>query len=122
MKVLFVRHNKWPEIVEFEPELEAMQEYVGGKIQAVYPFDDPVAVICNDEGKLLGLLPNRELRNQDGEIYDIIYGDFFVAGCGKEEFCDLSDEMIEKYTKVFGGPRMFFYDAIDKKIRTSKDG
>ena len=33
--------------------LEEMQALVGGYIQAVYPFEDPVAVVCNEEGKNL---------------------------------------------------------------------
>ena len=35
--------------------LQEMQEVVGGLIQAIYPFQEPVAVVCNDEGLLLGL-------------------------------------------------------------------
>ena len=117
MKALLVTCTEKPKVVELEPELEAMQEFVGGSIQAVYPFDDPVAVVCNEEGKLIGLPANRELRDEHGEIYDILHGDFFVAGLGKEEFCDLSDELAEKYTAVFGGPRLFFWDSDCHKIR-----
>lgn len=39
-----------------------MQEIVGGTIQVLYPFAEPVALVCNDEGKLLGLPLNRALR------------------------------------------------------------
>ena len=55
MKVLVVRPMEMPEVQEIDHTLSAMQELVGGTIQAVYPFDDPVALVCNDEGKLLGL-------------------------------------------------------------------
>ena len=53
MKVLVVRPMEMPEVQEIDHTLSAMQELVGGTIQAVYPFDDPVALVCNDEGKLL---------------------------------------------------------------------
>ena len=59
MKVLVVRPMEMPEVQEIDHTLSAMQELVGGTIQAVYPFDDPVALVCNDEGKLLGLPWNR---------------------------------------------------------------
>ena len=56
---------------EIDHTLSAMQELVGGTIQAVYPFDDPVALIANDEGKLLGLPWNRALTDDHGVPYDI---------------------------------------------------
>ena len=41
--------------------LKALQEAGGGTIAAVYPFADPVAIICNDDGKLMGLPLNLSL-------------------------------------------------------------
>ena len=35
--------------------LEEMQATVGGLIQAIYPYEERVAIVCNDEGLLLGL-------------------------------------------------------------------
>ena len=80
MKVLVVRPMEMPEVQEIDHTLSAMQELVGGTIQAVYPFDDPVALVCNDEGKLLGLPWNRALTDDHGVPYDIVCGTFFVAG------------------------------------------
>ena len=71
MKVLVVRPMEMPEVQEIDHTLSAMQELVGGTIQAVYPFDDPVALVCNDEGKLLGLPWNRTLTDDHGVPYDI---------------------------------------------------
>ncbi|HJG87590.1 MAG TPA: DUF3846 domain-containing protein [Pseudoflavonifractor capillosus] len=45
-----------------ENSLESMRAVVGGLIQSVYPFDEPVVLVCNDEGKLLVLSLNRCLR------------------------------------------------------------
>ena len=50
--------------------MESMQQLVGGLIQVLYPFRDAeVALICNDEGKLLGLPFNRALRDERGATY-----------------------------------------------------
>ena len=72
MKVLMVEPGKAPYETEIEGGLESLQKAVGGSIQAVYPYDDPVALICNEEGKLMGLPLNRSLTDDNGEIYDII--------------------------------------------------
>lgn len=108
MKVLRVMPGEKPSVAELENSLEAMQEFVGGTIEAVYPFDDPVAIICNDEGKLLGLPPNRALRHPEtGGIYDILCGPFFLCGLDEDSFASLSQEYIEKYSRLFAFPETF---------------
>lgn len=81
--------------------LEEMQALVGGYIQAVYPFEDPVAVVCNEEGKNLCLPFNRPLLDEHGLPYDIICGTFFVAGLGAEDFASPTDEQVQKYKAIF---------------------
>ena len=81
--------------------LNEMQALVGGYIQAVYPFEEPVAVVCNEEGKNLGLPFNRPLLDAHGLPYDIICGTFFVAGLGAEDFVSLTDEQIQNYKAMF---------------------
>jgi len=66
MRVLIVEPGKAPREVVIAHTLEAMQAVVGGPIQAVYPFEEPVALICNDESKSLGLPWNRMLRDFSG--------------------------------------------------------
>lgn len=107
MTVLAVMPGKKPVKMKLEGTLKSMQNFVGGTIQAVYPFDDPVAIICNDEGKLGGLEYNRALRDETGAIYDIICGPFFVCGLGEEDFASLPDELLEKYYKLFVCPELF---------------
>lgn len=103
IKVLIVEPGKEPREAEIENTLSAQQAVVGGLIQAVYPWDDPVALICNDEGKLMGLPLNRSL-----EDYDIIAGTFFICGLGDEDIISLSPELTEKYKKKFLFAEMFF--------------
>lgn len=76
MKVLMVEPGKSPYAAEIESGLKSLQAAVGGDIQAVYPYEDPVALICNEEGKLMGLPLNRALFDDDGHIYDIVSGNF----------------------------------------------
>lgn len=102
IKVLIVEPGKVPREAEVENTLSAQQAVVGGMIEAVYPWEDPVGLICNEEGKLMGLPLNRSL-----EDYDIIAGTFFICGLGKEDFTSLSPDLMEKYKKKFLEVEMF---------------
>ena len=74
MAVLVVEPRKEPYLKEIDPGLHSLQAEVGGDIAASYPFSDPVGLVCNDEGKLIGLELNRGLRDKDGNLYDIMAG------------------------------------------------
>lgn len=108
MKVLMVEPGKSPYETEIEGGLESLQAAVGGDIQATYPFDDLVGLICNDEGKLIGLPLNRALYDDEGHLYDIVPGNFLIVGLGEEDFTDLPADLIEKYTERFKYPEKFF--------------
>ena len=97
MLILMVEPGKTPYPAQMEDSLEVMQAAVGGLIQALYPFDDSVALVCNDEGKLLGLPWNRALTDDHGVPYDIVCGTFFVAGLKEDDFASLTEQQIEKY-------------------------
>ena len=107
MKVLIVEPGKIPQEADIEPGLRSLQAAVDGYIQAVYPYEDPVALICNEDGKLMGLPLNRALRDDTGEIYDIITGNFLITGLDEENFSDLSPELMEKYKEQFLAPESF---------------
>ena len=47
MRVLKIEPRKEPEIIDIPDTLEAMQEAVGGYIEAIYPFAEEVAIVCN---------------------------------------------------------------------------
>lgn len=105
MRVLVVEAGRLPAVREIDGSLESMQKIVGGLIQAVYPFEEPVALICNDEGKINGLPMNRQIR----EINDIIHGTFFICAAPSdlERFASLSDELIKRYAERFHFPEIF---------------
>lgn len=98
---------KTPTIQEIDGSLESMQRIVGGDIEAVYPFDDPVVLVCHGEGKLLGLPMNRALTDESGVPYDIVCGTFFVVGIGDEDFTSLTEQQIEKYRKKYANEMVF---------------
>ena len=102
MDVLIVEPEKSPRIASITGDLNSLQQVVGGYIEAVYPYDDPVAIVCHEEGKLIGLPLNRKL-----EDYDIIAGTFIVCGLGEEDFDSLTPELAEKYREKFADPEIF---------------
>ena len=107
MKVLVVEPEKEPYVKEISSGLSSLQKEVGGFIEAVYPFEDPVAIICNEEGKLEGLPLNRALRDEDGHVYDIIAGTFLIAGLSEDNFCSLDDAQLEKFSAMYKKPELF---------------
>ena len=109
IRVLVVEPERRPEVREIDSSLEVMQSIVGGLIQPIY-FDDSVALVCNDEGKLMNLPANRGLRDKDGQIYDIVAGTFFLCGTPADcdHFTSLTPEQIERYQKRFHTPEMFW--------------
>ena len=64
MEVLLVEPGKEARIAEIGNDLKSLQAAVGGYIEATYPFDDPVALVCNDEGKIMQMPLNRALRGE----------------------------------------------------------
>ena len=108
LDVLLVKPNEHPRNVSIGAELEDLQQAVGGSIGASYPFaDDPVAIVYNDDGKLMGLPLNRALRDEDGQMYDAVAGTFLVVGLGEEDFASLTPEMAQKYERLFHQPEDF---------------
>ena len=109
MRVIVVEPLEKPTAKDISSDLESMQKIVGGSIQAIYPFDEPVALICNEEGKLLNLPLNRALRDKAGEVYDIISGTFFLcaAPTDSDHFAGLTDQQVKTYIERFATPEMF---------------
>lgn len=123
MKVLRIQPKKYPEVIEIDGSLESLQKEVAGPIQAVYPWGDPVALICNEEGKLAEdsfSNCNRVLHNEIGIPYDIVVGTFLIVGLTEDDFSDLSQELIQRYGKLFHNPEEFDYFT-DAQGRTHLD-
>ena len=78
-------------------DVHAMQEIVGGWITAIYPYEEMVAIVANDEGLLLGMDFNRTVEGGYGGIV----GPFFVCGLSEDDFCSLPPDQIERFKKKF---------------------
>ena len=102
MKILVCEPHKHPYVKDIEHTLENLQAEVDGYIQALYPFEEEVAVVCNDEG----LFRNDLDWNRVVAPYGPIKGTFFVCALGFEEFTGLTDEQSEKYKAIFWDPEL----------------
>lgn len=109
MQVVVVEPKKKPMVQDIGSDLESMQKIVGVSIQAIYPFNEPVALIANEEGKLLNLPLNRALRDGEGNVYDIISGTFFLCAAppDSDRFAGLTDQQAKTYLERFSMPEMF---------------
>ena len=74
ISVLLVEPNKYPKMIEIDDTLEAMQAVVGGDIEEYMPFEDEVAIVCHEEGKLIGLPPNRAIYAEP-ETVELTYSE-----------------------------------------------
>ena len=96
MNVLVVE----PGFLPYEKEISGlsdMQKIVGGYIQAIYPFKEPVALVCNEEG--IGQCEFNRMIPERG--YGGIFGTFFMCGLGEEDFISLTPEQVKTYTDRF---------------------
>ena len=109
MLVLMIEPGKAPRRLELSHSLTEMQKAVGGSIQILYPFEDPVALVCNEEGKLLRLPTNRALRDESGAVYDIVCGTFFLCGAppDSDTLEGLTEEQASRYERRFARPELF---------------
>lgn len=97
LKILIVKPGKQPEVATIDGSLHSMQTIVGGYIQEIM-IERDIALICNEEGRLRGLQPNRLV---DGNM---IVGTFFLANDNNfgENYSSLTDEQINRMMKRFG--------------------
>ena len=103
MDVLLVSPGEYPREVQVGTELEDLQEAVGGMIECVYPFDEQVGLIVNEEGKFNGSLLNRALYSEDGKMVDVIAGDFLVVGLTEDNFGSLTPEQMQRHGASHSG-------------------
>jgi hypothetical protein len=96
-----VEPHKPPCMVKLNNDLNSLQKAVSigadeqGLIELVH-LEDNVYILCNEEGKLIGLEPNRILGR------DILCGVFYVCGqdrCGN--LTSLKDDKLEFYKDYF---------------------
>ena len=98
INVIYKEPGKGPQIRTIDNSLGGFQGLVGGYIQVVNVESD-VALICNEEGKLLGLDPNIYING----IGDTVVGPVILAGRKGEDFISIDDYHTKLYMRQLGG-------------------
>ena len=115
IKALKVSPMERPEICYLENKLESLQkavsigvDYVG--LIEILDLDERTCIVCNEEGKLINLMPNRRVGD------DIICGVFYVTGQNEDgDLTSLTDEEILHYAEMFDSVE-YFMQSDDGKI------
>lgn len=102
LKVVILEPGKIAKEAEIDDTLEAMQLVVGGRIEQLMPFEDEVAIVCNEEGKLIGLPLNRAIYTE--QEVDMSYSEL------KDKF-----RTAERNGQHMQGYVVFTEDSFDKK-------
>ena len=104
-------HGREAVVEQIENTLSSLQQLLEcDTIQVVYPYDDPIAVICDDNGKMVGKPLNRALLDEtETEVMDLFVGTFLIVGVNIDEgeFVSLTDELQETYLRKFWLPDIF---------------
>lgn len=115
--VLMVEPGKNPIVTTIKNDLDSLQKAVSlgadhqGLIEII-GIDDNVCILCNEEGKIIGLEPNRRFYN------DIICGVFYVTGeDDKGNLTSLPSDMQDKYSKLFWEPENIDTSEIEARMR-----
>ena len=105
-----------PKVIALENNLTALQEAVSigadyrGLIEVI-DLDEKTCIICNEEGTMIGLEPNRRLGD------DILCGGFYVAGQNKNgNFVSLNDSQIARYSQIFANIDIISPDEVENTI------
>ena len=104
IKVVLCEPGKVARVTEITNTLEGLQTTVKGDIEAFYPFEEAVCIVCNEEGKFNGCAPNRAVYGENKEILDVIFGTFFICDCSGQNFGSLDREQLERFAKQFRLP------------------
>lgn len=116
VKALMVEPNKHPCVIDLKTDLDSLQKAVsiGAEYQGLIEFvwlKDNVSLLLNEEGKLIGLEPNRRFYD------DILCGVFYVVAENDDgELISLTSEQQEHYTKLFYTPDVIDTASIENTI------
>lgn len=105
MKVLFIAPMEHPKVIDIGHTLTDYYKLLDCDcITAVYPWEDPVALVTDDEG----LFKHNPFSRYIKELKQPIKGSFFLCGLGEEDFADLPESYIKKYMERFWRPEDIF--------------
>jgi hypothetical protein len=106
MKAIILKPGRHGEVTDLDLSYNNLRSLVGGNIEMTYPFEDEyLAVISNEEAKLLDLPPNRAARRADGTVADIYCGTMVVVALATEgEYRDLTNKEAKMVLQMWGPP------------------
>ena len=114
--VLMVEPGQHPKVTTIRDDLDSLQKAVsiGADYQGLIEFvslGNGDCIMCNEEGKLIGLDGNRRLGN------DLLVGVFYIMRENDEgELQSLTEQKIQHYTKFFWNPETFDRAEIEDTI------
>ena len=118
IEVVKVSPQKPAKIVKIENTLEGLQKAVSieapyiGLIEIIQPDNEEdwqICLLCNEEGKILNLPPNRRIGN------DIICGTFYITSQDRfGNLASLNETQKQKYLKRFAEPEFIDPAELDK--------
>ena len=106
MKAIVIKPGRRACLRDLDLSYHNLRTLVGGYIEMTYPFpDEEIAVISNEEAKLLDLAPNRAIRSSEGEVIDIYCGTMVVVALAPEgEYRSLTEEEVNLVMKTWERP------------------
>ena len=116
LTVLMVEPGRHPKVTKIKDDLDSLQKAVsiGADYQGLIEFvslGNGDCIMCNEEGKLIGLDGNRRLGN------DILVGVFYIMSENEDgELLSLSEKKIKRYTELFWEPETFDRTDIEDTI------
>ena len=104
MKVLLIKPMEHPHVVDIENSLKEFYRILDCDcITATYPWEERAALVTDDNG----LFTEKPFSRYIPELEQPIKGNFFICGLGEEDFAELSEDFIRKYTERFWVPEAF---------------
>ena len=113
---LMVEPGKHPRVTKLKDDLDSLQKAVsiGADYQGLIEFvslRNGDCIMCNEEGKLIGLEGNRRLGD------DILVGVFYIMSENEDgELVSLTDQKIKRYADAFWEPETFDRTEIENTI------
>ncbi len=105
--VMIVEADKRPYMVSIPNDMENIKEIVGGEVNISIMDGKDVALICDRDGLEDGREPNRILFDNEGEPYDIVYGNFVLTGVKDNDIISLSQDDAKEYYLEFHQPTFY---------------
>ena len=109
-KVVVAKPGKKAEIRVIPAVYESLKELVGGPVEVTEPLSEDTAVLCNEEGKLMGLPMSRIIRGDNGNPVDVYCGTIVCIGSRleNEKFDSLADIEAAIYRMMYDDPDFMY--------------